>query len=346
MERCPLKPSHYYRYLDDIWGTWEYTTEEFQDFITILNTHHRTISVRYVTDMTQIDFLDITTYKGKDFDTTGKLDLKVFFKATDTHALLHKSSFHPPHCFSGIVKSQLLRFKRICTQKKDFETACKILFKALRERGYTRTYLRKAYSTFEEVKIRDQRPRLALVTTYSSQSILANKRLKSNFENRHNNLLQDYKIISAYRKNKNLKDYLVRSNLKQSNRATKPTPSYFSPQKQIINRTSKSVIGIKQIIPYNTQNVIYLITCDICKLQYIGETGNSIACRLNQHRYNINNHKETHLLIVKHYLTHGIQALKVCGLEHNRNWTVGERKFQEKEWIKRLDTRYPGGLNL
>ena len=59
----------------------------------------------------------------------------------------------------------------------------------------------------------------------------------------------------------------------------------------------------------------------------MGETRNTIADRLNQHRYNINNAKETTLLIVQHFMTHGIHAMEVCELEHNPHWTEGQRKF-------------------
>ena len=346
LKKCRLKPTHYFRFLDDIFGLWEHSTEEFEQFIQILNTHHASITVKYVTNKEHIDFLDVTVFKGKDFNTTGKLDLRVFFKETDTHALLHKESFHPTHCFAGIVKSQLLRFKRICTQATDFEKACKTLFTALRKRGYTRTFLRKAYNTFQEVKVRDEKPTLALVTTFSSQSLLANRAIKRNFENRGGDLLQDFKIISAYRKNTNLKDYLVHSKLKPYNQVARAKPNYFSPQQTVKNRTNKNIISLRQNITYNTRNCVYLITCQVCGLQYVGETSNSIADRIKQHKYTINNEKDTHLLIVRHFMTHGMDAVKVCGLEFNDRWTIGQRRFQEKQWILRLGTKYPGGLNF
>lgn len=45
----------------------------------------------------QITFLDTVTFKGQEFDKTRVLDTKVFFKPTDTHALLHRKSYHPKH---------------------------------------------------------------------------------------------------------------------------------------------------------------------------------------------------------------------------------------------------------
>ena len=345
LEKCRLKPTHYFRFLDDIFGIWEHTQEEFLEFINVLNTHHRAITIKYVTSRDKIDFLDVTAYKGAEFNRSSKLDLKVFFKETDTHALLHKSSFHPPHCYTGIVKSQLLRFHRICTQESDFKMACKTLFNALRKRGYTRTFLRKAQKTFLEVKQRDHGPKLALVTNYSTQSKIANARIKQNYQNRANGLLPEYKIISAYRKNKNLKDYLVRSRLKDTGPTTQKDPQFFEQKQFVKNRTTKVTVGIKQQFRADTTNCVYLITCKKCGLQYVGETKNTIAERFNQHRYNINNARKTALFIVQHFMTHGVNAMSVSGLQYNPNWTEGQRRFIEKQWIKKLNTNYPGGLN-
>ena len=74
------------------------------------------------------------------------MDTKVFFKETDTHQLLHKTSFHPKHQFAGIIKSQLIRFKRICSSKHDFDFATSILFNAIKKRGYASRFLRRIKS--------------------------------------------------------------------------------------------------------------------------------------------------------------------------------------------------------
>ena len=86
-------------------------------------------------------------YNGYNFEQNGIFDTKVYFKPTDSHALLHKQSFHPQHTtFPGIIKSQLIRFARICKLEKDFNEATTTLFGALYRRGYSRRYLRKIKS--------------------------------------------------------------------------------------------------------------------------------------------------------------------------------------------------------
>ena len=71
------------------------------------------------------------------------LGTRVYFKSTDTHALLHKTFYHPKHTYKGIVKSQLSRYRRICTDEQDVEMATKVLFQALRLRGYSKRFLRE-----------------------------------------------------------------------------------------------------------------------------------------------------------------------------------------------------------
>lgn len=144
---CPLRPLFYGRFLDDIFMIWPYTLDQFWEFFEILNNHHPSIKLTANVSHQSVDFLDTTVFKGDSIAKTSKLDIKVFFKETDTHQLLYKSSFHPKHTFSGIIKSQVLRFHRICTQTSDFNRACTIVFSKLRERGYSKRFLRSIKNT-------------------------------------------------------------------------------------------------------------------------------------------------------------------------------------------------------
>ena len=88
-------------------------------------------------------FLDTVVYKGNRFEKTGTFDTKVYFKPTDTLALLHKKSHQPNHTFTGLIKSQILRYVRIYNIKQDVIIACRKLFAALVRRGYSERFLRK-----------------------------------------------------------------------------------------------------------------------------------------------------------------------------------------------------------
>lgn len=94
--KCKSRPSHYWRYLDDIWGIWEDTEEGFKDFVGTMNNHHPSIRVKVEKREDEINFLDTTIFKGPGFQDSGQLDSRVYFKSTlclQTRTL----------CFTGTV---------------------------------------------------------------------------------------------------------------------------------------------------------------------------------------------------------------------------------------------------
>lgn len=351
----PIKPLHYYRFLDDIWGVWLGSEQDFKEFINHINQFHESIKVKYTLHPSEINFLDTITYKGKDFIHTRQLQTRVYFKDTDTHALLHKESFHPKHTFRGIVKSQLLRFHKICSRTKEFWQASNILFKSLRKRGYSRSFLRgclKKFLTYIEQNNRispQSTEVIPFVSTFSDSSINLNRKIKENFNRfmTEGEILNGYKVISAYRKNDNIKGLLVKSKLQplRGNKNRDITGQKFQPKRYITNPNTKQIFKIGPHLNPRLPNWVYLIYCNKCNLQYVGETGNTLLMRMTQHSYNIRRKKETHRWIVKHFLHHGLEALRFMGLQHNGNWSQKARRQAEGDWIRKLCSKYPWGLN-
>lgn len=342
-------PFLYVRYLDDIFGIWTHSKEEFGEFVDTLDTHDSSIRLKYVINDLAIDYLDTTVYKGTTFKEDQALDIKVFFKETDTHALLFKTSFHPRHTFKGLIKSQLIRFKRICTQDEEFKKAVKILFGTLRKRGYSRSLLRICLKTFQIQKQKDKKEYVPLITNYSTISSNLHHKVKTNFQNfiERQGLLQNSAIISAYRRNRNLNDYLVRAKLPpmQESRRRSILMQNFVKLKYVQNRVNKRIFEIEQTFEPQTRNCVYIIFCSKCGKQYVGETENSISTRMMQHRYLIKRRKETETPIVKHFILHGWLGLRVAGLQSNSSWTKQDRRQRERRWIYLLDTKVPSGLN-
>jgi len=141
-QKCSKTPALYLRYLDDIFGIWPHSLADLNDFMAILNSHHPKISLKHNIQPHQVEFLDTQAFFCNVNQSTKGIATRVYFKDTDRHALLHKTSFHPRHTYKGLIKSQLIRFHRICTHKQDVETATNTLFAALRPRGYSARFLR------------------------------------------------------------------------------------------------------------------------------------------------------------------------------------------------------------
>lgn len=349
LNSCSKKPLYYYRFLDDIWGVWTHSREEFDTFLLTLNNFNSSIKLKSTSSFTSVDFLDTTTFKGPDFLNKFKLDTKVFFKETDTHALLFKTSFHPKHTFAGLVKSQLLRFHRICTRAEDFKLATKVLFSVLTTRGYCRSFLRKVLKTFLQVKPITVDSLLPFITTYSPSAVQMTKGIKNNFNcfKEKTQLLRDYRIIAAYRKNKNLRDHLVKAKVKPlSHSGPKGRGEFFENPLWVRNQHNKEVFPTQKNSSVHSKNCVYLIRCIRCGIQYVGETGNSLLTRFTQHRYNICKQKNIQIPLVKHFIEHDWSSLRALVLQCNPRWSTAQRKRAEKLWIKQLGTKQPLGLNL
>lgn len=218
LRKCPIRPYTYLRYLDDIFGIWPGSREEFEEFVKTLNSHDPSIQVKFEIDKDAINFLDTTMYRGPRYLSDNKLDSKVYFKPTDTHALLHYNSFHPKHTFRGIVKSQILRFSRICTENEEFQKAVRVLFSVLRKRGYSRSFLRRCLRDYKAVKQREDKQILPIITLYSTKLKKIHSKLKKNYDFwlGQSSTFKNYRVISAYKRNKNLKDILTRASLKRN----------------------------------------------------------------------------------------------------------------------------------
>lgn len=345
LEKCVLKPLHYFRYLDDIWGVWDHSEQEFEVFLRTLNDHNPSIQLTATTSRTFVHFLDTTVFKAPPVTLSCQLLTRVYFKDTDTHALLHRASFHPKHTFPGLVKSQLLRFHRISSLPQDFETACRILFAALLARGYTRSLLRNTFRNFLRTKPIQVGTVIPLVTTFSLSALPLVSHLKHQFQTmiKTHRPLDDTRVIAAYRRNKNLRDYLVRARLPSQD--AQQVPTYFTQPNWIMNTQSQVVFKLPILGSVLSKNCVYVIVCQVCNIKYVGETGQTIHARFRNHKLNICKGLNLHRHVVAHFRLHGWDAVRASVLESNHSWSTAQRRRAERDWILRLNTIFPTGLN-
>ena len=216
MHNFRICPKLYGRFLDDIFGIWPGTKAELKEYETYLNSLIPGIKVTFTVRDQIIEFLDTQVYKHIDESGTCKLKTKVFFKPTDTHQLLHRNSFHPTHTFTGIVKSQFIRFKRISSTIFDYNEASYTLIKVLINRGYKPRELRniknqiwsKYDTTIKRHKQDDNVDVIPVITHFDRFHVRLNKTWCRHI--RANNILNEARIISAFKRHKNLGDYLVK----------------------------------------------------------------------------------------------------------------------------------------
>ena len=69
--KCEKVPLSYFRFLDDVWGVWDRSRQEFETFLGVLNAHHASIKVKAAINEQAIEFLDTIVYNGPEFLSTG-----------------------------------------------------------------------------------------------------------------------------------------------------------------------------------------------------------------------------------------------------------------------------------
>jgi uncharacterized protein (UPF0297 family) len=317
LEKCPKHPLIYRRYLDDIFMIWQHTKAEFDEFFEILNNHDPNIKLKATIDEMSVDFLDVTVYKGLKYETTGYLDYKVYFKPTDSHQLLHKKSFHPPHTFKGIVKSQIIRFHRNSSDRKNFEEACSTLFKALKPRGYSSRFLRKI----------------------KSETLDGLESIPDNASNRRPTKISHNRPIIG-----------VGESRKCGKKRCK-LDEFLPNQNTFTSFQNKSKFQLQSNLDCDSENVIYLISCKLCQKQYVGETKCPLRWRATRHLSDIRLEEDTHVsehfnlpdhLVLRDF---EIMPIEQPPLSDTAEETDKQRKLRESFWIKELETQWPRGIN-
>ena len=105
-----------------------------------------------------------------------------------------------------------------------------------------------------------------------------------------------------------------------------------------------------EVLTCHTQNIIYLLTCLGCGLQYVGETIWPFHKRNNQHRTEMNTHFEFHLDTCCKTYSYSYQIIeKLPGTGYKDDGTIDfamskMRKDKEDIWIKKMRTLFPYGL--
>ena len=94
-------------------------------------------------------------------------------------------------------------------------------------------------------------------------------------------------------------------------------------------------------------NVIYCITCTLCKKIYIGEIGRRLADRFREHRRDVEKNNTDASKPVAHHFNlpnHSHHNMTICGLSLHHGNTESRKSLKQK-FIFQLRTLSPHGIN-
>ena len=388
LDGADLKPWLWWRYIDDVFLVWEHGEDSLLEFINYLNSLHPTLKFTYKYSRECIEFLDVLVIR----EGAGiKTDL--FVKETDTHQYLQFSSCHTFHTKKGIPYGQALRIRRIVSDDQVFDTRCGELQDWLLERGYPerlvkeqidRAKLEDRDGLLDRVCNRTKEDRDVLVLSYHPSlskkvhSIVKNAHPLLQYDEEHRKVFSEIPMVS-YRRAKSLSDILVRAKVPKEQ-----VPSEWGCRgcngnsncmicQAITDSThfSSNVTGQTFEIrggPFhcNSKNVVYLMECKTCALQYVGSCGCKKKNSDNRFRLRCNNYFSKHRSYLErrqqgtlgkgkavpqtalhaHFAQpdhNGIEdmAFKIIDCASN----FAELKKRESFWQYKLQTFLPNGLN-
>ena len=179
--------------------------------------------------------------------------------------------------------------------------------------------------------------------------------------------ITDANLVFGLRRNKNLSDYLVRASTKtqnsdmtntECNPCQRPNTCRYCP---IINNTGKIKSHstgklFTKNVNCQSSNLIYLISCNKCEIQYVGQTKNRLLTRFQGHFNDIAHDLDT--TVARHLnrctttsttnksTTFQITILSFITSPPESAVSKLHRDKLEKRWMHRLKTIMPAGLNL
>ena len=305
---------------------WTEGLDNLKIFIDYLNNIHSTIKFTSSHSFTNIPFLDVSVSLTDD----GSLSTDLYTKPTDKHQHLLYSSCHPLHTKKAIPFSLALRLRRICSTDATFNTRAAQLTTYLLKRGYNRNFVTKQIRHASDIPRRltlqtkdvNKPKRIPFITTFNPSLPHISNIIKKHHNlllssNRCKNVFQHLPVV-AFRRSPNLRDLLVTAKLSSNSANPQLPPGSFRCGKNCATcpyishgLTTYTFFSTGETFPItsnltcNTKNLIYIIQCNRCNLQYIGETKRRLKDRFNEHRRTIDNPdaKSEPTTAAKHFLS-------------------------------------------
>ena len=217
------QPYLYLRYIDDIFLIWQHQEEELHQFIDFLNTREPSIKFTSHISQSEATFLDMQIIR-----TPNGIKTDLYTKPTDSHDYLLYSSAHPQKCKDSIPYSQFLRIRRICSDILDYDKNVIMLSKHFLRRKYPIELIEDAALTVRrldrdsllapKVHKHEQNTNVFFITTFNPRDDTARTIVQKNWPilGTSPTTLHIYqrKLMTGYRRPKNLRDMLVKALIK------------------------------------------------------------------------------------------------------------------------------------
>ena len=303
-------------------------------------------------------FLDTIVYKTKD----NKLFTRNYHKPSDNKQYLHYHSAHPRKQKESVPYGLLIRSKRICSEQIYFEQEARKILQQLKHRKYPQQILDEAYGKVNNMRRQDLlRPttdgvntKLRLITNYNAYNPdlrMILKKYEGLLLMTRKEVIKPDDIQVTYSRSPNIKDMIIKSEIFKQHTPKLSQPCFKSRCKicqhldttQTITKRINHSYSIRGNFNCQSTNIVYVLKCDICGIQYVGESSNTMNTKCRGHVSTIRTSKDHPVAFHYRSYNHTIEdfTITVVDKEQEKN----RRLRLEESWITLLDTLTSKGLN-
>ena len=122
---------------------------------------------------------------------------------------------------------------------------------------------------------------------------------------------------------------------------------YINVDKHFTSTHNKRKFDIRDFFTCKSNNLVYLITCKKCQLQYAEHTSRRLSERISDHVSNIKLKKLKPIALHFNLANHSISDFSITAIDqlpHMPN-SLDLRLLKESTWQNLLQTAFPKGIN-
>jgi hypothetical protein len=292
LKNAPLKPSTWFRYVDDTFVIWSHGRETLPQFLDFLNSQHRNIQFTMeIEQNNQLPFLDVLVKKNED----GTLGHRVYRKPTHTDRYLHATSHHHPTQKNSVISSLIYRALTI-SEPTSLNEELEHLNQVLTKNGYKS---KDIHRTTERLK----------------NKISNSTNMNTSSEKEEEKEVKKWTILPYLQgTTERISRILGKHNIKV----------IFKPQ----NKIAQLLPNPKDSRPHLETPGVYRIPCS-CGKVYIGETGRKISTRIKEHQRSAKYCHFSQSALAEHWMEtgHSVQYDKATRLAPSQSYFA--RKHRE-----------------
>lgn len=303
------------RYIDDCFIIWDSNIDSVEALHSELNRLHPKLTFTLEHSNTQISFLDVMLRK-----ENREIITDIFHKSTDTKQYLHFKSCHPRSTKNNIPYILARRICTIVTKPNLRRQRLQEMQIDLQKRGYPLKLIQQGIEKANNLSIETLRtPKQVTETnvcTYVSTYNPMNRNLWQEItqsldilqsDRRCNRLLESVQIINSKRQPPSLKKILTHAKFQ-----TEP-PSVTKCQDKRCGTCPHLITGdhftfkgqqkpfqVKFSMNCASENLLYVLECQGCGENYIGQTSDMLRARMRVHKQHILTPEYRKLAVSKH----------------------------------------------